>query len=415
MTARPVATVAEGAHPVDAPLADMRHLRFPGLDGHLRMQDAAEAEAALRAVLRGWFPRTEDPAAAGGDGAVLGTIRGTGDGRHSAESPWLDGPLDRLTAASAACCAVADLAQAFFHQRPGTLALHCGAARIGGRLVAFGGPARTGKSTLISRLSAEPDVEILTDDVLPVLADGLAFGLGILPRLRLPLPAGASPLFRAHVDRHMTVADRRYGYVDAPTVAPHGTRAALRVFVVLTREPGARAAFHRIETPEAMRHMIARNMTRGPGVFGRLAALAEGLTCLRLVYEDLEEAVELIRRAFAGPGLALDLLPPVPEPRDTVESRLPPASGDQGFVRAEQVALRRVGEDHFLWHAATGQHFHLNAVAAAVWTLLEEPMTGAEMTEVLAGAFEGADPVQVAADVAQLLSALSQEGLIVAA
>ncbi|HSF65017.1 MAG TPA: PqqD family protein [Paracoccaceae bacterium] len=414
MTAPTALTAAEGARPADAPPKPLRALRFPGLEGALLMQDAPEVEDALRRILRGWFPRAADAGPEDADTA-LGTIIGMGDGRHVATSPWLDAPMDRLPAASAACCAVADLAQAFFHQRPGTLALHCGAARIGGRLIAFGGPARTGKSTLISRLSAEADIEVLTDDVLPVLADGMAFGLGVLPRLRLPLPDAASPVFRAHVDRHLAASDKRYGYVDAPTVAPHGTRAALRVFVVLSRGPGARATFHRIDLPEVMRHMIARNMTRGPGVFGRLAALAEGLTCLRLVYEDLEEAVDLIRRAFAGPGLDIDILPPIPEPRDPVETRLPPADPAQVWARAAQVALRRVAGDAFLWNAATGRHFHLNAVAAAVWTLLEDPLPGGEIAAVLAEAFEDAEPAQVTADVAVLLSALSQEGLVVPA
>lgn len=412
MTGASAMTISGGAQ--DAPPKPLRSLHFPGLDGALVLDGAPEVETALRTILRGWFPRAEDGAGAEGT-TLLGRITGTGEGRHTAVSPWLDDPLERLPATSAACCAVADLAQAFFHQRPGTLALHCGAARIGGRLVAFGGPARTGKSTLIARLSAERDIEILTDDVLPVLADGLAYGLGILPRLRLPLPPAASDAFRAHVEAHLAASDNRYGYVDAPTLAPHGTRAALRVFVVLNRVAGARAAFHRIETPEVMRHMIARNMTRGPDVFGRLASLAERLTCLRLIYEDVEEAVELIRRAFAGPGLEMDLLPPVPEPRDPVEATLPPADPACAWARAPQVALRRVGGDAFLWHAGTGRHFHLNTVAAAVWTLLEDRPTGAEVAEILATAFDEAEPAQVAADVGALLSALSQEGLAVAA
>lgn len=408
------ATLTAGRGAQDAPPNPLRALHFPGLSGALLLEGAPEVEAALTRVLRGWFPRASDAAPGDAMGA-LGRITGTGDGRHSAWSPWLDAPLDRLPTASATCCAVADLAQAFFHQRPGTVALHCGAARIGGRLVAFGGSARAGKSTLISRLSAEPDIEVLTDDVLPVLADGLAFGLGILPRLRLPLPDAASPVFRAHVDRYLAASDRRYGYVDAPTVAPHGTRGALRVFVVLTRVPGARAAFHRIETPDAMAQMIARNMTRGPGVFGRLTALAEGLTCLRMVYEDLEDAVELIRRAFGGPDLDIAPLPPLPEPRDPVDTALPPADPGLVWRRAPEVALRRVAGDAFLWHAATGRHFHLNPVAAAVWTLLEDPIAGAEVAQVLAAAYPDADPDRVAADVGGLLSALSQEGLAVAA
>ena len=69
------------------------------------------------------------------------------------------------------CGAVADLCQSYCDSRPGIFGLHCGAVRTGTHLVAFTGPYRAGKTTLVTRLGADPDVTLFCDDVLPVLPD----------------------------------------------------------------------------------------------------------------------------------------------------------------------------------------------------------------------------------------------------
>lgn len=43
-------------------------------------------------------------------------------------------------------------------------------------------------------------------------SNGIAIGLGIAPRLRLPLPDTVSPAFKAHVARHTGPRDNRYAY-----------------------------------------------------------------------------------------------------------------------------------------------------------------------------------------------------------
>ena len=50
--------------------------------------------------------------------------------------------------------------------------------------------------------------------------------------------------------------------------------------------------------------------------------------------------------------------------------------------------------------------------ARAIWTLLEEPITGAEIADTLSEVFPGADPDQIARDVAALLGAFETELLI---
>lgn len=401
-----------------APQSVVQALTYPGVRGPVILQDAPEALAALNALMTGWLPEvTAMPAGKGAAAEVapVSCLKRAGD-RMALHSPWLDTPLQGVGVASAACGVVADITQAFCNQHPDCFGLHCGAVQIGGQLVALTGPARAGKSTLISRLTAEPEMVVFCDDVLPVLQDGQAFALGLAPRLRLPLPDTVSDAFRAHVAAFLGPADQRYGYLCGPNIAAHGTRAPLSVFIVLARDADSPACLHRMEAAEAVQHLVRQNISapgEGTGQFDQVTRMAESLICLKLVYSDLEDAVGLLRRAFGqGQGLSdqVDVAPPLPAMLDPVARG--PADLARVYQRCPQVALRVVGTDLFLWHAQEHSYFHLNAVARAVWTLLEEPVRGDEIAGLLAMAFPDADRHQIRADVADLLGAFEAELLV---
>ena len=402
----------------DAPHPVIQHLKYPGLDGRIILENAEEVLSALNDLMTGWVPDvavihpgTDMPDAA----QVLSMVRRSGD-RMELHSPWLDAPLEGLQTASATCGVVADIAQAFCNQQAGCLGLHCGAVRINGHLIALTGPSRAGKSTLMSRMTAEADMTVFCDDILPVLSDGLAYGLGLAPRLRLPLPDSVSDAFCAHVAACMGPSDSRYAYLCGPNIAPHGTRAAIGALIVLARGADCPARLHRMEASEAVQHMVRQNISapgEGRAHFDQVTRMAQNLPCLKLVYSDLEDAVALLRRAFGADSLAasgVEIAPPLPAVADTVIR--PPASLEQCYLRNPQVALRAVGDDLFLWHAAEHSYFHLNPVARAIWTLLETPVTGVEIAGLLGVAFPDAGPDRIAADVAALLGAFETELLI---
>ena len=396
---------------------------------------AAQVEAGLRATLNGWVPDRKAlsgrrPARLNAD--TVSCIARDSDG-YVLSSPHLDAPLQGLSVASAVCGVIADLAQAFYGTTPGCLALHAGSFLIGGRLVAVAGPARAGKSTLIARLTAEPDVSVLGDDVLPVMPDGLAFGLGAAPRLRLPLPAGASPAFRAHVAATTVLRDTRYAYLRPDTLAPHGTRAPISVILMLDRQPDGPASLHRLSPEVALNQVLLRAMeteVAGQTALDRLAATAEGATCLTLRYHDLDDAVALIRRAFGGAVLPCSDVQIGPEPAVLPEAQpdpdAGPASRDGGqvFARAGSVAQRRLparrngntpatGPDAVvLWHLDSGAFVHLNPLAAAVWALLEWPASADDIADDLATVFPQEPRARIAADVARLLDAFAESGLV---
>lgn len=396
-----------------------RVLRYPGVDLRVHLEDAPEVEAALGMALRGWRP---DAAGRRRAGARMSRIRG-GPGGYAAQSSYLAETLDGLGLAGATCTVIADLAQDFFETRPGCLALHCAAVRIADRLVALTGPARAGKSTLAARLTMEPDMAVFCDDILPLDGDGRGWGLGVAPRLRLPLPERSSAAFRTHVARVMGPRDDRYGYVCAPGVAPHGSRAALRLLLILDRRAAAPARLHAVREDEALHHLLSQNMSdlrTADDALARLTALLTGVTCLRLVYSDLEGAVALIRAAAraeagagAGTGAATPLAvhPALPEtPMGTLpRARLDPAIA---WARHPDAMIQTRGTSAFLWKPGTQVIWHMNTLALAVWTLLEIPGSAEEIAQVLAPRFSGQRLVTVTADVNALLQSLAAEDLI---
>lgn len=389
-------------------------LAFAGVPGRVVLRDAPEVLAGLLATLRGWEPDILGPQAGS---PPICAVQRVGRRFHLA-SRHLDKPLVGLPAASAVCGVIADLAQGFYEHRPGSLALHCGAFTISDRLVLLAGEARAGKSTLIARLSAEPDLRIFCDDVLPVL-DGAAFGLGVAPRLRLPLPRGASAGFRAHVAAHVSLTDDRYAYLCSPNIAVHGSRAVPRVLLVLARSAGAAARLHHLAPAEAVQHLMDRNMADSgaeTSSFEAVLSLAAGMKCLKLVYSDLEQAVALIRRAFGGAEC--------PDPAVPVAAALaqgaaapPPRPVDLSLCwqRSATVGVRRLDGDLFLWDAQTQGRFRLNQMAGAVWSLLEEDGRGDDISALLQEAFPEEDPRRIATDVALLLGALAEVQLILPA
>lgn len=392
-----------------------KRLHYPGVALHIALEAAPDVEVALGQALRDW-PPAEVPQAApvGRQSLVQGHAGG-----YRATSCHLGEMLEGLGVAGAACAVIADLAQDYFETRPGSLALHCAAFRYAERLIAMTGPSRAGKSTLAARLTMEADMQVFCDDVLPLTKDNEAIGLGIAPRLRLPLPDRCSPAFRAHVARHMGPRDDSYGYLCAPTVAPHGALAPLSVLLILDRRSDAVARLHEVAEDEALHFLLSQNMSdlcTAEAAFDRLSDLLTGITCLRLVYSDLEDAVALIRRAFGGSApLCPDIrgLPALPGPATaTPRHGAPHRAADIPWSRKADVIIQAKGQSAFLWQPGTQVIWHLNPLGLAVWTLLEIPGSARDVAMVLSEVFPDQDEQRLVADVGALLQALAEARLV---
>lgn len=281
------------------------------------------------------------------------------------------------------------------------------------------GTHRAGKSTLIARLTAEPGFTVFCDDVLPITPDGKGISLGIAPRLRLPLPTSAAPAFAAHVQRWITAQDRRYAYLAPPGLASHGQAAPLGAIVLLDRRDSGPASFAALPTEMALRTVLDRSLSDSPSAqraFDRMHDLINSRLCLRLVYSDLEDAVTLLHRAFSGP----DLFDPsltiaemtTPQEVQNTEPPAPPVAATDPWRRSPHVAVRHLGQSHFLWMPDDPMLWELNLLGSAIWALLEIPGSAHDLAEALAEVFPDQPTDRVLADVRLLLGQLLANGLI---
>jgi len=74
------------------------------------------------------------------------------------------------------------------------------------------------------------------------------------------------------------------------------------------------------------------------------------------------------------------------------------------------VEFRAVGEEIFLVHPDGEKIHNLNSMAAALWRLLAQPMTGQDMAEVVQAAFPVMSATKVKADVETVVSELLAGG-----
>ena len=399
-------------------------LRFKGLAAPVILPTDAGLLDALRQCVRNWdFSVSMHEPAVMPDRRPVCILEPRGEGRFRAHSLYLDKPLDALCGASAICAVLADLSQAFADlQDCHEFGLHCGGVTLGSRTIILAGERRAGKSTLVARLACDPGVEVLGDDVLPIDRSGQITGLGLAPRLRLPLPEGASRTFRDYVKAHLGPADSRYGYLLTPALAPHGRHARAEVFILLDRRPDAPARLHHLHDGELLQAIIARSIAGPDGpeaVLNAAETLAAGLVGVRLVYSDLEDAARLLHRAFAGAegpeAPAIHIAPPLP-PASAPQMRGPaPVSPHLRLARAPETAIRQISGAAFLWRPDGAMLWHLNPAALAIWTLLETPGTALEIADTLTEIFPDVDPPQLLHDAIQLLAQLCEEGFVIPA
>lgn len=362
----------------------------------------------LQGTLKGW------PDGPPTDGAPFCTVSADQDG-YTVTSDYLDSPLPDLALASAVCSVIADIIEAYLDANQGTRALHCGAFRFGGRMVLLAGVGYAGKSTLVTRLSMEPGLEVFCDDVLPIRMDGTAVALGVPPRVRLPLPPKAGAAFEDFVKRQAGLLDHKCSYVTGPSILPHGSEDRPDALLLLRRQTGAAPQLHALSSQEAAAAMLAQDMSlQSDGVahIERITAMADAMFCATLIYDDLDAAVELLCQTFSVPDLGTvalqDPLPQAPSQSGPVL----PADMTAQWRRNSDVGLRSRQGVAFLWDPPTGRYFQLNSVALACWTLIETPATGDDLAHELTVLFSDAPAEQVRDDVASWLGDMAHNGLV---
>jgi len=280
-------------------LATVDHFSFTGINHPVAFINSESLYPYVASILRDWVFEKYD---IGDDKPPIITIQKTKAG-FERRSRWLSNPAIFRNPVDAACDLIVDLIHAYVADNKGLLCLHCAAVEFNQGLVVFPNTYHAGKSILSLKLVSS-GARLFTDDVLPISNQGdLGLALGILPRMRLPLPKEIAPGFVDFVTNRTGPQNDRYLYVKLGLneQVMRGTAAPIRGITILQREKNAAATLLKIQKSVVVKDMILRNFARqNPGleIVDRLYSIVENAECYSLRYDNLDQAVNLLEDAF---------------------------------------------------------------------------------------------------------------------
>lgn len=275
---------------------------FSGLQAPAAFDQCEALYPILSAVLRDWQMERRD---SGGDASPVIELQKTAGG-YERRSNWLSKPSVFVDPVDTVCDFIVDLIHAYIAEQTRHLCLHGAAVELRTGLMVFPSTYRAGKSILSLQLVSR-GARLFSDDVLPIGSQGnFGTALGILPRLRLPLPETSGQNLRNFIEQRIGPQNTRYRYIrlDENELAARGTLAPLAAITVLNREAGAKPSLERARKSDVIRDMILRNFARqNPAIeiVDRLHTIVESATCYSMTYDTLDQAAELLDAAF---GLA---------------------------------------------------------------------------------------------------------------
>lgn len=394
----------------------VRDIFFQGVDAPLRLVGADAVLELLPGVAWGWPYRIAE---AGLSTSPFFTIRAVpGDIRLRCESHVEDRPPQLWDPVNAVCDAMTGLAIALPMSNPRLICLHAAGVALGGRLLVFPNIRRAGKSTLSAAL-ARAGHRVFSDDVVPLSfpakGPAVGHGLGLAPRLRLPLPESLPAGFRDWAEAVPGPRNRQYHYLPLPGQPVHGERLPMGAFVLLDRrDMPTPARLSPVPPDTAMDALLHQNFTRdrhSGEVLEVMAATLAATPVWQLTYADLAEAVACLEAGVAGW--------PDPAPPQGEERRFGPAdlgfrAGPLGAVvhRRDRCVERWIGEVLYLADPEGRAIQRMDPLAAAIWAMLEEPVAPEELEVALGEAFPETPRERIAADLFALLAGLAEAGLI---
>jgi hypothetical protein len=272
---------------------------FTGLRRPVAFINSESLYRHLFTILRDWEIKRLDRSV---EQPPVITIQKTGEG-FQRQSRWLSKPAIFRNAVDAACDFIVDLIHAYVADHEGLLCLHCAAVEFEQGLVVFPNTYRAGKSIFSLKL-VSCGGRLFTDDVLPITAHcDFGMALGILPRLRLPLPQASGQAFSDFVSERAGPQNDRYCYVKLSErkLAALGTTAAICCITILQRDEASEPVLIKTKKSVVMRDVILRNFARrNPAldIVDRLHSIVENAECYTLRYSNLGQAVKLLEDAF---------------------------------------------------------------------------------------------------------------------
>jgi len=378
-------------------------LRVEGLGLPLRLEGCAELAPVFQSVMPSW-PFAE--IAANPDRlAICVTAMGN---EYRIIAPLLDEPIWADSPTSAVCAAIVELTRALLGERPGWLCLHAAAFETANGITMLVGTNHAGKSTLAVKLLSL-GAQLICDDTLPLNPHLATLSLGVLPRLRLPLPERADQPFRDYVAGNTVSADERYAYVGGSALIPHGDTGTISTIVVLERLADGPARLEPVDPAELMRHLVLRTLHRdgsAEAAIEQLHRLSIGVRALRLTYSDLDDAAQILLGGMpTTPSASL-------RPLQADSLQAPPASLDRSYAHHRGTAVREIDGTSFVI-APDELIIQLDAMASAIFAGLTEPTPLHDIVADLAEAFPHTPRQTIEDDVAWLVGAWIEKGLVI--
>ncbi len=394
------------------PVKDVLHLVFEGLEKPIALVDCRHLLNHFPLIFPGW----QIDASTGDTQPPILTLR-LEKSTYILEADWLEKPIRCTDKVDSICGLVANLVRAYVRGNEELLCLHGAAANFAGKLVVFPSKYRTGKSVLSACLAAA-NIQIFCDDVLPLnIAEGHGIAPGLALRLRIPLPDNLSSKSRKFIQSRKGLGGEQYLYVDLDNnhLAARGSQAPVGAFVLLEREEGITLSLEDISEAEVLHQVVWQNFARkaeAPLILERLSQLVSHAQRFRMRYDRAEDAVALLKETFeAWPTESVQ----APDTRFTTaqDSIRPPHVPPGCYLRKPEIGVVTIDGESFLADNQGAAIHHLNPVGSAIWTLLAEPVTIADMVDLLHLAFPDVGGEQVKGDVADLIGTLVSKNLLV--
>lgn len=274
--------------------------------------DCDEVAQGFLSLLRGWG--VTEVGEAGDNCIALSWRSGRLDWRSDAlPAPrgWQKKPPSNVV--DAVCDLHFYLLDVYSFRNPGVPCIHAAAIEFERGLVIMPSVQKTGKSTLTAELASRGQ-RVFCDDLLPLdLGSGEGVALGMLPRLRLPLPDNVTQRYRDFAAAHRGVSDKYCQYLDlnGEAIADYGERLPVVGFVLLERRPEGPAETRDERVAPVLARLIDRQFGGEPdllGMFKNMRRLVESTQRIAISFSDTAElATALLDRFGTGRYVAAPL------------------------------------------------------------------------------------------------------------
>ncbi|UCH73910.1 MAG: PqqD family protein [Rhodospirillales bacterium] len=337
------------------------------------------------------------------------------------QAPWIEAEQRYRNAADLADGLSKHLIRCWIEENAPALGIAAAAARFGdGLAVIIGGP-KSGKSLLTASLSVLGHT-VFADSVVPIaVSTRECIGLGMAPRLKLPLPASYTGPLRRRLERRLDSCGPQSAYLlpRAGDIAAFGERAPISAFVILDRADGSITSLRPGTSSSLLKRLLLGSFDALPSARATLNLLHDivtNLPCYRLTWSDPSEAARTLRArlAFKRPVPADD------RSRESASDSLPRrrAAGPRipagrRYRYADGLEICRLDGTMFIADTNGTAIYHLNSLGAGLWGLLDGTHGLEDVMSVLQNAYPTVDRTVIENDVTSLIAELVGRGLVI--